>query len=278
MIYKTTEFKFTDSLMTKHVYVFTWCNQIESLYGTTLVFKTLRVGFPTAEIHVVDNASLPAVRPLLRQHAHDCDADFTQLKQGITHHKFIEQTLDRQLEGSAIFVDPDVCFWENVEAWNFNTLMAGRRLPKYVCEFSGCITHPRLHTSFLWIPDVRVLQETVWTLRTQYFELHPFRPIMFKADNVWQRFDTGGSLYAALPEQMYAFTERELEGYDHLFCGTHLNIVAPKLRPDFAIVFEQLHRQVQIDHQALKGAWRMQDNYFNSRAVLGEVSELNSLF
>ena len=63
--------------MAKYVYILTWCDRLENLYGTTLVFKTLRVGFPTAEIHVVDNASLPAVRPLLRQYAQECNANFT---------------------------------------------------------------------------------------------------------------------------------------------------------------------------------------------------------
>ena len=64
--------------MTKNVYILTWCDRIENLYGTTMVFNTLRVGFPTAEIHVVDNASIPGVRPVLRQYAQECNANFTR--------------------------------------------------------------------------------------------------------------------------------------------------------------------------------------------------------
>lgn len=253
--------------MTKNVYILTWCDRVENLYGTTLVFKTLRVGFPTAEIHVVDNASLPAVRPVLRQYAQECNAEFTQLEQGIAHHQFIEQTLNEQLEGSTIFVDPDICFWKNVEGWSFEQLMAGRLIPKYACQFSGCITYPRLHTSFLYIPDVRALRQQLKNLRSQYIQFEPFRPAMFKAEGVWQRFDTGSTLYAALSEQMYAFTERELQAYDHLFCGTHLQMVASKLNPYYAFMFTGLHKLVQQDHTKLKNAWKMQDDYFNSLAV-----------
>ena len=248
--------------MTIHIYILTWCNRLENLYGTTLVFKTLRVGFPNANVHIVDNASLPSVRSLLKQNAQECDAEFTQIKNTISHHDFIEQTLNRQSEGTAIFVDPDVCFWENVEDWSFDALIAGRLLPKYKCEYSGCLTYPRIHTSFMWIPDVIAFREAIQTLQTQYFEFNPFCPVMLKLGDVWQRFDTGASLYNALPDRMYAFTEKELDSYDHLFCGTHIGSVASKIRPDYALLFERMHKHVQIDHQALKGAWRIQENYF----------------
>ena len=252
--------------MTLNVYILTWCDRVENLYGTTLIFKTLRVGFPTAEIHVVDNASRPDVRHIISQHATECGARFTQLEEGITHHDFIQNILITQAEGTAIFLDPDICLWENVETWSFDKLMAGRLIPQFKCPISDCVTHPRLHTSFLWIPDVGSLLDSVRTLRTQYFELHPFRPIMYKT-GVWQRFDTTGALYNAMPEQMYAFTEKELNAYEHLFCGTHLELATAKLKLPHANMFIELHNQAQTDYKQVKGAWRMQEDFFNSLAV-----------
>jgi hypothetical protein len=114
---------------------------------------------------------------------------------------------------------------------------------------------------------VCVLREQLKNLRSQYIEFEPFRPVMFKAEGIWQRFDTGGTLYAALSEQMYAFTEKELQAYDHLFCGTHFKRVASKLNPYYAFMFIGLHKAVQQDHTKLKDAWKMQDDYFNSLAV-----------
>ncbi len=254
--------------MALNVYILTWCNRIENLYGTTLIFKTLRVGFPTAEIHIVDNASLLEVRPILSQYAQDCGAQFTQLEQGIAHHDFIENILLTQASGDAIFIDPDICFWESVEGWSFNkALMAGRLISQFNCPISSCITHPRLHTSFLWIPDVGCLLDQVWALRTQYFESHPFRPIMYRVDGVWQRFDTTGVLYNAIPELMHAFSDKELDAYDHIFCGTHLELATAKLQTSHAKLFVDLHHQAQTDYTKVKGVWRMQSDFFNSLAV-----------
>lgn len=253
--------------MVNRVYILTWCKQTSNLYGTTLIFKTLRVGFPNSEICVVDNASLLDVRPLIRKLAQQSNAQFIQLERELPHHDFIEQTINQQPEGTAIFLDPDVCFWKSVEEWGFDKLIAGRLLPKYICEYTGCLTHPRLHTSFLWIPDVAALRKAIQNIQARYFEFHPFRPMMFRLGNTWERFDTGGSLFAALPEQMQAFTEKELDAYDHLFCGTHLNTVASRIRPDYALLFDRMHKHVQVDHRALKGAWRLQEEYFQSLAV-----------
>ena len=151
--------------------------------------------------------------------------------------------------------------------WDFEALLAGRRIPRFACELTGCVTHPRAHTSFLWIPEVGALRDAIQALRARFFEFEPFRPAMFLLNNVWQRFDTAASLYAALPDRVHAFSVRELEAYDHLFCGTHLGMVAPTLHPEYAARWKQMHQEVQANHLALKGAWKMQEDYFNSRAV-----------
>ena len=49
------------------VYILTHCKSLESLYGSVLVFQTLRVGFPTSPIHVFDNGSLPEAREAIRE-------------------------------------------------------------------------------------------------------------------------------------------------------------------------------------------------------------------
>jgi hypothetical protein len=251
----------------KQVYVVTWCNRVDNLYGTTLTFKTLRVGFPNARVHVIDNASLPVCRCAIRQCAESCGAVFTQLDRAIEHHEIIERTLKLQAEGTVIFLDPDLCFWTNVESWNFAELVAGRRIPKFACELTGCITHPRLHTSFLWIPDVEALRRAILALRTRYFNFEPFRPVMFKLEGAWHRYDAAAILFSALEDQVHPFTDDELAAYDHLFCGTHFDVVAPTLGGRYADLFRRMHNQVQRDPLTLKGAWRMQQEYFESRRV-----------
>ncbi len=252
-----------------HVYLLTWCNRVENLYGATLVFNTLRVGFPQARLHVADNASLPACRPAIRQAAEACGASFTQIETAMAHHDFLEGILNAQTAGPAIFVDPDVCFWENVEGWQFDALAAGRLIPGFDCAYTGCLTHPRLHTSFLWVPDVARLRTAIHAIRAKRFEFEPFRPAMFPLAGAWHRFDTGAGLYAALRQDLHAFSETELDAYDHLFCGSHLAAVSPALGDRYGELFAQLHQKVQADHRALKGAWRLQEEYFRERAVSG---------
>jgi hypothetical protein len=249
------------------VHVLTYCDQIEQLYGNLLIFKTIRVGFPDSEIYVVDNASVPAARVEISQQANACGARLIQIEKRISHEMYFNTALLMQPPKSAVFLDPDICFWERVDGWNFDALMAGRLIPQFRCEYTGCVTHPRLHTSFLWIPDVPALVTALRSLCSKYREYAPFRPLMFPDKGQWHRLDTGASEYAALRDNTYAFQEKELDAYDHLFCGTHAWKVGPTLSHEHRIRFENLHQAVQHDHRALRGSWREQEEYFRSRMV-----------
>lgn len=78
------------------VVVLTFCFNPENLYGSLLSFKTLRVGFPDADVLVVDNASHPAVRASIRDAALAVGAQFRQCDRQVPHHLFIRQTLEAE--------------------------------------------------------------------------------------------------------------------------------------------------------------------------------------
>ncbi len=253
-----------------NVYVLTYCTRVENLYGTTLIFKTLRTGFPSAFCHVVDNNSLVEVRPTIRAAAVECDVHFTQLNDNkLDHHEFIWSTLATQAEGAAVFVDADLILWENVENWTFgDALLAGRRIPTYLCPFSQCVIHERLHSSFLWVPDVAELIAKVRALRGRHFAFEPFQEFMFNLNKRWQTIDTGGGIYNALtPSQIHAFNERELNAFDHLLYGSYFKAVVSALEPSYADKFTEVHKLAQTDYTQIKGAWRMQSDFFKSLAV-----------
>lgn len=252
-----------------NVYILTYCQAFENLYGSELIFKSLRTGFPTANVHVFDNASLPAVRHIIRQHARECGASFTQIEAQMMHHDFIRTTLCNQAYGAAVFVDPDVCFWESIEDWDFSALIAGRLFPKVKCSFlGGIITQPRLHTSLLWVPDVAALIKRIRDIQAQYFEFAPFAAAMFCIDGVWHRFDTAGALYSALhPEEIHTFAEKELDAYDHIFCGTHIGFIISRFSADYADKFVRLHEQAKSDYTKVRGAWKWQEEFFKSYTI-----------
>lgn len=275
-----------------HVFILTYCRKAELLYGTTMVFDTLRTGFPHSEVTVVDNASVPEVRPVIAERAKASGCRFVQLSSTVLPEVFFEGVLGARdvrryddvmnierlrlrsrvgppEEGTVVFVDPDVCFWQSCEAWNFEQLVAGRLIPAFRSESLSLsrIELPRLHTSFLWVPDVRRLRvhlQEVWR-RHPVFE--PFMSYEFKLGGNWYFLDRGAALYMALGDDAYAFTERELDCYDHLCAGSYLDRVlaaAPEQEPQFLALHDAVRRG---EYQQLKGAWRWQEDYFRVRGT-----------
>lgn len=251
------------------VYILTWCQRIELLYGTTLVFKTLRAGFPEADIHVTDSASILSARPEIRGAAQACQAQFEQLEEHIELHQFMHRVIHEQQSGAIVFVDPDICFWEPVEHWQFDGLAAGRYIPRYMCEFTACVTEPRLHSSLLFIPDVARLRAAIERAQERWYFFDPFRTLMVPMQGRWHFFDTPSGLYNAYPNEMRHFVEAELDAYDHLFSGSFSDEVLERLQPDFAPAYRDVHAKVQADHRLIKGCWRLQEKYFQSRRQSG---------
>jgi hypothetical protein len=262
-------------MQSPRVYILTWCQRIELLYGTTLVFKTLRDGFPHADVYVTDSASISAARPEIRRAADACGVEFEQLDEHIDLYEFIHRVIERQTSGPVVFVDPDICFWQNVEQWKFDGLAAGRFIPRHRCDFMECLTEPRLHTSLLFFPDVARLRTAIEQVRQVRVCFEPFRPVMVPIGGGWHFFDGSAGLFGALRDEMRHFEECHLEAYDHLFCGSFSDEVLKKLQQDFAPAYRDVHLKAQADHRSVKGCWRLQEAYFQARRV-AESRELGA--
>src|SRR3990167_9277431 len=131
--------------MKKLAYVIIRCNHTNSIFGNTLIFKTIRIGFPTIPITVVDNNSLVNVCSFIPS-----NIKIIRLPKEFPHHEIIESIIKLQNAEEVIILDPDIIFWNSCELWEFEETIAGRFIPKfYDKNFSNCITLPRLHTSFI---------------------------------------------------------------------------------------------------------------------------------
>ena len=247
------------------LYILTWCQNEDSFYGNSLIFKTLRVGFPNAEITICDNQSIESASFELEKLSRVNDCKFVRLESEVQHYYFLERvTYDASLvDDEIVFVDPDIVFWGTCEEWEFEGLMAGRLIPKFYDEFSGCITHPRLHTSFLWIPSPKRVFDVVQSLGK--FEYSPFKPFMLPLDDSWHRYDTTSSFYSVFKDYVDTFNEDELNRYDHLFCGTHLDLVKDKLTDGEDL--SKLHEEAKRDINTMKGIWIDQEKHFEQRSV-----------
>lgn len=224
------------------------------LAATARLFETLRIGFPTAPIAVLDNASPPAAAAQIERLASAAGCALQRAAARMPDYAFLSGViLDPAHDGRCAIVTGGVIFWASCEGWDIPALLAGRLLPAHVD--GGRICRPRLNPSFWWIRDVARLRERIFRLyrgsATGF--LDPFVPSLVcdEVSGVWHHYATGANLYAALRVETHAFTEPELECFDDSTDGRGGALEPPIVQ----------------DYRRLKGLWRAQDEFYRSRAV-----------
>jgi hypothetical protein len=239
------------------VTILTYCAHPALAYGTLLVFKTLRTGFPTADIEVFDNGSHPEVRDQIMAEAQRVGASFTGIKpqRWVDHYKWL--LLERKPEGRPLVIlDPDVIFWASVEDWSSpGALMAGRRMSRI--NAGPIVQHARLHPSLLWIQDVEQLRLAMGTQGESLIS-----PCLGSFEGELHFWDTFSRLYEEMVHWCMSFTPEHLGCFDHLFFGSHLPVVAAQCSGDMDVIGRAHVMASTGNYEALKGIWREQDAYF----------------
>lgn len=247
-----------------NIFLLATCRKPELLPWTLLVFRSIRVGFPTASIYVHGNAlpdyALQAVESACASH----DCKFSNDSPTI-HHLFVEELCLTQQEPFAL-LDTDVCFYESVEDWKFSESLAGWRIPEFQDEFTGARTRARLHTSLLFVDPV-MLRQDIAAYEAQ-FPVTPFNPLVnlfhplclpFKSSGYFH--DTASLLYHAVGGQ--AFTDNQLDAYHHTNFGSISDLVLPRLKDKDAM---RCARAALLQNPILgKGGWRYQKMHYANR-------------
>jgi SAM-dependent methyltransferase len=257
-------------MTTPTVFILTHCFTPLLAYGSLLTFQTLRTGYPTAPVHVVDNGSDPAVVPRIKAAAEAVGASFEARR--LTHYSSVwEDSLFRRDWGTGpvAFVDPDCVFWENCEGWDFgDALLAGRLVPGL--RDGGVVGHARLHPSHLWVPSFPRLRAELARRGLfhgrQWDAVGPAKLVEGRETHFW---DTLSPIYEALSERCARFGESHLNSYDHLFWGSHLPLVGGGLLRDEGVsANSDAHRAAaRGDLAALRGIWRRQDEWWQRCAT-----------
>lgn len=243
-----------------NVHILITCRHQDLLKFCTLVFKTFRIGFPSANLicHVNKSEHSDLVAPFIPDYAN-------VIKTETIHHEWIESLCESEDEPFWI-CDTDISFWGVVENLTSDQALLGRRIPEWDDEFSGAITRSRLHPSLMRIDPVRLMDDVA-----KFFRAVPdtaftpkanlFYP-MVSAFNGRRYFnDTVSLLYHAIGGQ--SFTDKQLELYDHFNFGTIPDIVLPLLKNGHEMAAARLEA---IDNPAaLKGSWRTQNEYYKAR-------------
>lgn len=258
------------------VYILTTCNGHENLDKTLMVFKTLRVGFPTSEVFVVDNASDPATVPAIEDAAAAVGAEFFRYAERTEHGKFIT-LLVQSSKGALAIVDTDVAFWASCEDIDMgDALFGGRYIPRI--ETPEGVHVARIHPSLLLIPDAQKLWEACRHVADTGFkgiEFKPFESCYYvDSDGRTVLVDTCSAVSGALADRAYRFGPAELERYDHVFLGSIPEMVdVLPLHDDTRGVITAGHSIERVED--LKGIWRQQNGRnFEWQYMSGKVGNL----
>ncbi len=247
------------------VYIITFCRRVELFYGTKMIFQSIRTGFPFADITVIDNGSIPEALPIIRQLAASVKARIIEIPESDPHAMILEMIIMNEKEPFSI-IDPDVIFWDRMDNLDGldDFLLAGRLIPAFNDPYSKCFTHERLHTSMLIVPNPNKLRTAIDEVRKDKFEWNPFHGQMFETDKGWTRYDTMGILYASLKDRCKAFDESMLNSYDHLFCGSHFDLVSSAYKDKSVLRAHEIAITGKTDH--LRGIWRLQEEVLAAMA------------
>lgn len=246
----------------------------------TLCFDSLRTGFPNARIVATINA--PYVGPgdvkvakELQNKLYRAEVGVIYEHETLHHAAWIKRTVEQHdsRNGPLVILDADTLFWKSCEDWQFpaETLLAGYYVPHMWNDFAKCISLPRLHTSFLWMPDTAALRRKLNSIYPPALEAHgeycpcdPFMPaVRFVAGRPYF-WDTCANLYGMLANMeplTYAFEPKHLECYDHLNSAAFYDVMLDRLNGDKE-GFAWVHRFGVKTPEKLRNLWPIVNRYY----------------
>jgi len=252
--------------MSERVFILATCKNEELSAYTEMVFRTLRVGFPTAEVEVFINEPMPVgVAATVANEAKKADCRVMTLHAELKHHEWIEQLV--KAENDAFWIcDTDIIFYESMERQGGGTHLYGAYMPEFQDEFTNAITRSRLHTSLL-----RIDPQLVRFKMDAYFNRHPdtifnprpnlFHPLYMPLRQRTVFYDTCSMLFHAIGGAY--MPQCALDKYFHFHFGTCADVVLPNLKNAQQMIAAR--REVMKNNQLGRGGWRAQLEYLEAR-------------
>ncbi len=246
-----------------NVSVLAYCRDEELLYGTLLLFKTIRVGFPNADVTIYDNANPVAIASRIAEEAGKTECGYVILDEELPHDVWLRRVcMDGSLRGQHVVLDPDVMFWQNVEGWRWadRVLMAGHRTPETLDnQITNSTILSRLHSSFLWFPHPEKFWMAVDAIESASYVGGFGKRNLFSHKRCYVRgesvtVDTASDLAWALSSRTADFTDAQLDCYDHLIGGS-----GGYFQKGEEPLQHKLAKTGRYGH--LKGMWKRQEQF-----------------
>jgi hypothetical protein len=254
----------------------------DRLEAALLVFRSLRTGFPTAEVIVWGNGLADAALTAVRHAAGQTGCAFQNLP-ATFHSHWIESLIQRS-PSPFWLCDTDIVFWEAVEHWfdvaasrqsadvpaltsgaTGTPTFAGRLEPEFVEPWMDTLHVERLHTCLMYVDPVSVrCAMRAWMARIpdpfRNVAEFPFIRLTF-IPRLGDRplcYDALAGLYQASPGT--PFTDAQHECFDHLACATYAREVAA-VTPELSAL-PAVHRAVYADPSAARGLFQQQRDWY----------------
>lgn len=248
---------------------------------TTMVAKTVRIGFPTANLlfHSADDATTERLNEIT--HTWDDDEGFEIIRAPkLTQHQFIGYCLHacrHCADHPIVILDGDVIFWDSVEWWATagKKPLSGFYVPTHLSEYSRSLYMERLHTSFLWISSFKELDDAVNNAAKWMKEDSAFADYKnWLAIDPHYSYVSGRPVYWDVCAEMYNLIGGTHFPFSLLDCYDHVNSASfyPSMRKVFAnkplelAGFDHVHHIAAHNTGGLKGLYREIQQFYTDRA------------
>lgn len=238
-----------------------------------LVFKTLRVGFPTSDVKVWGNGLKAQDCAMMELVCQQVGAQFLNVSE-CTHGAWIE-SLVMNSPGPIWICDTDIVFFDSVEDKLIEApLFAGRFEPEFIEPWTKTLHVARLHPSLCWL-DAPKLREALWawpgadsffcSVKRNFFEWE-FVPVRGADGRCGTHFyDTLAGLHQAFGGT--PFDDALNDCYEHLFCGTYSDLIEPFMGlKDFGAQ----QRAICADPKLARGMQVAQREFYKQHAQKGK--------
>jgi hypothetical protein len=264
-------------------------NDFSQFDACTLCFSSLRVGWPTANIHIYVNGAKYYAEVVSKLAKHFADY-YTDKPVGLSTcclnnvvllGDWIREQTQQQYPGPLVIADPDIVYWKSCEDWDFDseTLLAGYFHPRMWNDFSKCVSVERIHTSMMVFPDTARLATTILNAyplahqrHGEYVPCDAFNSrVMFQGGTpTW--WDVCSNLYNLLPPKAIChFAQEHKVCYDHLNSPSSYQAMTERLEGDHRKGFIFAHKY-WVENPT-PGLWPMVDAYYKQKAIEGWVRQ-----
>lgn len=229
----------------------------------SLTFKTVRIGFPTADIQVdVQNLVGADISGFLRD-AESVGASVNILEKEVVHGAWIKDKVENNIDPFWI-CDTDVVFFGSMEKLKLEAFsIAGEYVPRFRCPVTRCCTEERLHTGLMYINPFYLCNE-ILDFQEKYnsIKFTPCADLFLASVEPYMGepvfFDTCSKLYHAT-FGTYEFKKRDLKKFIHLQCGTWIDIVS-----DVFPGMKDVHKLALSSPEMVKGLRDVYQKFYRS--------------